>query len=233
LNAGADSASSFVDTIIVVPGGDPVHLDVVDELPRGALVVAADSGIERAVAVGLHVDIAVGDFDSVSDAALAAVIDAGALVERHPHAKEHTDLELALASACGRHPRRVLVLGGHGGRLDHFLANALLLASPRWGAVDIVARMGSATLTVVHHESQLRGEPGDLVTLVAVHGVARGVRTAGLLYPLDGDDLEPGATRGVSNELAGQFATVSLTAGTLLAIQPGQRGTHLDKRSQP
>jgi thiamine pyrophosphokinase len=84
--------------------------------------------------------------------------------------------------------------------------------------------MGPAIVTVVRARSDLVGAPGDLVTLVPVHGPARGVTTEGLLYPLAGDDLAPGSTRGVSNQLVGTRATVSLEAGVLLAVQPGQAG---------
>ncbi len=90
-----------------------------------ALVIGADSGVEHAAALGRHVDIAVGDFDSVSPAALAAAEAAGAEVLRHPPDKDATDLELALDLAVARGARRITVVGGHGGRFDHCLANAL------------------------------------------------------------------------------------------------------------
>jgi thiamine pyrophosphokinase len=54
-----------------------------------------------------------------------------------------------------------------------------------------------------------------------VHGPALGVVTGGLLYPLAGEDLPPGTSRGVSNVLGADRATVSLTGGVLLAVQPG------------
>ena len=63
-------------------------------------------------------------------AALATADGHGHPVERHPAAKDATDLELALDAAISRRPGRIHVLGGHGGRLDHLLANALVLAAP-------------------------------------------------------------------------------------------------------
>jgi thiamine pyrophosphokinase len=221
-------------TILVIAGGDPVTPDELGPVPPGAFVIAADSGIDRALELGLRVDLAVGDFDSATPAALAAVAAAGAIVERHPEAKDRTDLELALDAALARQPASVVVVGGHGGRLDHFLANALLIASPGYAALDIVAHMGPARVTVVRDEAVLRGEPGDLVTLVPVNGPATGVTTDGLLYPLTGEALLPGSTRGVSNELASPTATVRLEHGVLLAVQAGAAGTHWKRtRSTP
>ena len=220
-------AARSAKTVVVVTGGDPLGDQPLPTLPADALVVAADSGVDHALALGLVVHTAVGDFDSVSEAGLQAVVDAGGSVERHPAAKDATDLELALATACTFGPQRIVVLGGHGGRLDHLLANALLLAAPGLAGIDVVAQMGAARVTVVRARGTLTGQPGDLVTLLPAHGAALGVVTEGLLYPLRDEDLPVGTTRGVSNELAASVASVRLSAGTLLVVQPGRAGTHL------
>jgi thiamine pyrophosphokinase len=220
------AAPGASDTVIVVTGGDPVDRAALAHLPADALVIAADSGIEHAQDLGLTIDVAIGDFDSVAPSALEAAVAAGATVERHPEAKDATDLELALDAALLRGARCVHVLGGHGGRLDHLLANALLLAAPRYAAAGLVAHMGAARVTVVRDEANLTGSHGDIVTLLAVGGPALGVTTSGLLYPLHDDDLLPGSTRGVSNELTRAEGGVRVRGGVLLAVQPGQTGTH-------
>jgi thiamine pyrophosphokinase len=61
---------------------------------------------------------------------------------------------------------------------------------------------------------------------VPLHGPALGVTTSGLLYTLDHEDLHPGSTRGVSNELTRSPGRVSIEHGVLVAIQPGSLGTH-------
>lgn len=211
-------------TVIVVTGGDPVTSAVRGALPAADLVVAADSGLEHAEALGLRADVVVGDFDSVAPGALAAAEAGGARVERHPVAKDATDLELALRAAAALGPRRVVVTGGSGGRLDHALANLLLLCSGEFAGLELDAWIGSAHVTVVRSCCVLRGTPGDLVSLLPVGGPATGVRTEGLRFPLDDEDLPPGTTRGVSNELTAAEATVSVRSGVLLAVQPGVRG---------
>jgi thiamine pyrophosphokinase len=218
---------------VVVTGGDPLGGQALPPFPADALVVAADSGVDHAQALGLVVHTAVGDFDSVTPAGLQAAADAGAVIDRHPAAKDATDLELALATALALGPTRIVVLGGHGGRLDHLLANALLLAAPALADVDVVAQMGAARVTVVRAEAVLEGRPGDLVSLLPAHGPALGVVTEGLLYPLRDEDLPAGTSRGVSNELTATSASVRLREGTLLAVQPGRAGTHLHAPPTP
>jgi thiamine pyrophosphokinase len=185
------------------------------------MVIAADGGVDRALTLGLHVDLAIGDFDSVSAAGLAAAEAAGARVERHPTAKDATDLELALDAALALQPTRIVVVGSGGGRLDHLLGSVLLLADERYAAADVDAYLGDASVSVVRGSRTLAGTPGDLLTLLPVHGPAEGVTTEGLEYPLRGETLPSGASRGVSNVFSASRARITLERGCLLAVRPG------------
>jgi thiamine pyrophosphokinase len=205
---------------VVFAGGDPVSLALATHLPDVPLVVAADSGLEHAQTLGRHVHLVVGDLDSVDPGALADAEARGTEVERHPAEKDATDLEIAIDAARARGAQHITVVGGHGGRLDHFLANAVLLASDRFADVEIDAWIGSARVAVARTRMEIRGAVGSLCTLLPVGGEARGVTTDGLRYPLADDVLAPGSTRGVSNVLLSTTAAVSLRAGTLLVIQP-------------
>jgi thiamine pyrophosphokinase len=205
---------------LVFTGGDPPTLHDQRDLTEPALVIAADAGLHHAQRLGYRVDVVVGDLDSADPAAVAAAEAAGATVERHPVAKDASDLELALAAALDRGCTEVVVLGGHGGRLDHFLANTLLLASPELAAVRVEARFDGATVLVVRDRIELHGAPGDLLTLLPLGGPANGVVTEGLRYPLRSETLHPGSTRGLSNELTEAAAVVTVADGVLLAVVP-------------
>jgi thiamine pyrophosphokinase len=212
----------MVRVALVLAGGDPVAASLRARLPDAELVVAADSGLELAPALGVRVDRIVGDLDSASLEAVEAAVARGATIERHPAAKDATDLELAIDAAVRDGARRVVVVGGGGGRADHFLANILLLASPRWAGVEIDAWWGPH-VSVVHGgrgPRAVQGAAGSLLTLLPVGGTARGIVTTGLEYPLAHEDLTPGTTRGVSNVMTSPTASVELEEGTLLVVQP-------------
>jgi thiamine pyrophosphokinase len=207
------------ETIVVVAGGHPLG-EAVHSFPAGAMVIAADGGVDRALALGLHVDLAIGDFDSVSAAGLTTAEAGGARVERHPIAKDATDLELALDAAMALGPARIVVVGSGGGRLDHLLGSVLLLADERYAATEIDAYLGDACVSVIRGSRTLAGTLGDLLTLLPVHGAAEGVTTEGLEFPLRAETLPPGTSRGVSNVFSASEARITVDRGCLLAVRP-------------
>lgn len=198
-------------TVVVLAGGPDPPAGLT--LPEGAIVIAADGGAE----LGLGVELAVGDFDSITAETLATI----ARVERHPAEKDATDLELALDAALRLEPQRILVVGSAGGRLDHLVGSLLLLAGERFAAVEVDARLGPATVHVVRGERMLAGEPGEVISLFALHGPAEGILTDGLVYPLRDETLEPGSSRGTSNVFAAAEARISVARGVLLVVRPG------------
>jgi thiamine pyrophosphokinase len=210
------------DNTLVLLGGDPVAPDLLSGRARPDRVIAADSGVDQAHRLGLVVDVAVGDFDSVSPDGLERAAAEGATIERHPAEKAETDMVLALDAAVRLGCREVLLAGGDGGRLDHLIANVLVLASDRFASLRLtVLGTGGSRLHVVRSETAIDGSRGEYVSLLPVHGAALGVRTTGLRYPLDGDRLDPGTSRGVSNELVATTATVAVDEGVLVAVLPG------------
>lgn len=184
-------------------------------------MIAADSGLDHAAALGLTVDVLVGDLDSASGPAVRAAEAAGVRIERHPIDKEATDLELALDYALAIGATRVTVVSGGGGaRLDHHLAELALLASARYAPLHLDARIGTARVVPIHagESASLVGVPGAVLTLLALGGSATGITTTGLRWPLRSETLPPGSTRGVSNVIVEGPVRVELTGGILLAV---------------
>lgn len=199
-------------------------------LARADLVVAADGGAASIDRLGRHVDRLVGDLDSVDPSLVDRLNGAGTIVDRHPVDKEASDAELAIEAAIDAGATEIVVLGAFGGpRLDHELANVLLLADADLAGRDLRLRRGPASVRSLRGPGQLDlpGAVGDLVTLLPVHGDAEGVTTAGLRWTLDGAMLRLGRSRGLSNEIVDEPASVRLDAGTLLIIErPPQGATH-------
>lgn len=212
--------------MVVVASGE---LDASDTawLDDADLVIAADGGAGSLDRIGRTPDVLVGDLDSIDPALVTRLAVAGASVERHPVDKEASDTELAVEMAIGAGAVAVVVLGAMGGsRLDHELANLLLLADPAVAGHDVRAVRGSTCVRAARAGARLAldGAPGDLVTLLPVGGDAAGVTTRGLRWPLDGATLRMGRSRGLSNEVVATPASVQVIHGTLLVVETASGG---------
>ncbi len=216
-------AVSDAGHVVVVASGDVDEADLA-WLDGARLVIAADGGAETLHRHGRRPDVLVGDLDSTSPDLVSRLRSAGTRIEAHPVDKEASDTELAIAAAFRDQPAEtsVRVLGAVGGpRLDHELANMLLLADRAYAGRDLQIVHRGTTVRAVHAgtEATLDGPPGSLVTLLPVVGDATGVETRGLRWELHDAVLATGRSRGLSNQVIRAPASVGVAGGTLLIIE--------------
>lgn len=193
-------------TVVVIPAGEGACW------PAGieqAHVIAVDGGLDVCRRLGVRPDLWVGDGDSVTDDAL--VWAHGVPRENHPRDKDASDLELAvvLARSAGD---EVVVVGGFGGRLDHLLINAAVLAAQpcRWVGSE-------ARVWFVHPDvTAIDMEPGQVFSLLPWAGPAT-VTLDGARWNLRGEVLSPLSSRGLSNEAEGPVV-LTVTDGIVLLI---------------
>jgi thiamine pyrophosphokinase len=183
------------------------------------LVIAADSGADLLLSQGVKPDLLVGDMDSISCAARARLDADGVETFVLPSAKDETDLEVALKMAVERGATSIDILGALGGpRLDHLLGAVVLLGAPWLENAHVRLRDHAQEAWLSSGVAEIRGVPGDMVSLLPLSPEVEAVRTEGLLYPLRGERLAQAASRGLSNELVGEHARITNGAGLLLVI---------------
>jgi thiamine pyrophosphokinase len=206
--------------VIFVNGVIPDPSTVRRWVRAGDDVIAADGGAHHAVAMGLRPRVVVGDLDSLSPQLAEELAAQGVELERHPPAKDKTDLELAIERAIRDGATEILLLGALGGRLDQSLANVLLMAQQDWPAtIHLVDDTEMATVIHGGESMTLEATPGSTVSLLPLSAKVTGITYTGMLYPLDGATIPLGSTRGVSNEVVSQPATVHIKTGIALVIQ--------------
>lgn len=184
------------------------------------LVIAADGGLAHAVTLGLRSDVLVGDLDSADPTLVAAAEADATLVERHPAAKDETDLELALLRAAEAAPAKVTLVGAHGGRTDHELTNLGLIAQRRWfdAGLSLVADDGRRTVHVVHDRVELAESAGTNISVLPWLGPATGVEERGMQWDLTDATLAAGTSQGMSNVAKAPTQHISVTTGIVLVI---------------
>lgn len=183
------------------------------------LIIAADLGAATALQYGCIPALVVGDFDSLDTRLLQQLREQGSQVRQAVIEKDETDTELAVQAAIDQGATSITLLGALGGtRFDHTMANILLLAGIETVPMHIIDGPMICWLLRGPGSSVIEGQVGDLLSLLPLTSDADGVRTRGLYYPLHGETLRFGRSRGVSNVLTQARAEVSLERGMLLII---------------
>ena len=199
---------------ITLVGGGPVsRRDLLISLARAPVAVAADGGADRLLAAGQMPEAVIGDFDSLSDAARAAI----PRDRQHPIAEQDTtDFDKALRSISAPF---VLALGFAGARIDHGLAvfNALVR---HLGPPCIV--LGPSDLVfAAPRVLDLALRIGDRLSLFPMAPV--GATSEGLEWPLAGQVFAPDGAIGTSNSVVARQVRLRFDAPGMLVILPRGR----------
>ncbi|MBC2696039.1 MAG: thiamine diphosphokinase [Desulfobacteraceae bacterium] len=194
--------------------------DIHDIILPDDLIIAADGGMTHCRALDIKPSVVVGDLDSLDPDYLKSLQTSGTEIISYPINKDQTDLEIALRKAIDLGSDEILLLGALGARWDMTIANLLLSALPEFSKVTIRLIDGHQEIILLKGRSELtfKGKKGDMLSLIPLGQEAYGVTLRGLKYPLENDVLRFGATRGISNVLIDDSATVYLKKGLLLCI---------------
>ena len=205
----------------VLAGGDSSLLPKNQDIYLGV-----DGGCLKLLEQGLSLDIAVGDFDSVSEVDLRKIQAQAKQVVQSVPEKNDTDLELALKAVFEAYPEAaVTVYGAFGGRLDHFLSNIFLPTDP-----DLTPYMEQIQLVDEQNRLVFRPagsheiQPDPTMTYVGFMPVGEGrLEITGAKYPLHSENYFLKAMYG-SNEFLDQAIQVSLDRGYLVIVYSKDRG---------
>jgi len=186
------------------------------------VVICVDGGAGNALAMGLQPRVVIGDMDSMEKELREHLEKEGCRFIEHPARKNETDSELAIRYALAEGATELVLLAALGGRIDHTLANVMLLAIPELSKVEARLVDGNQEVLLTRDEITIEGVPGDVVSLLPISADVEGIHTAGLEYALHGETLKLGAARGVSNVLVAPRATISVERGLLLLVHHHQ-----------
>ncbi|MBO8125826.1 MAG: thiamine diphosphokinase [Firmicutes bacterium] len=212
-------------TVLIVADGEPVSQQKLRELSQKSdVVIGVDGGTRQAYAAGLPVHLLLGDLDSIDPDLLRYLTEQETPIAKFPPEKDATDTELALDLAKSWGARRVYLVSGVGSRLDHSLANLLLLTRFARYFDSLVLETALATvyyLSEAHSRFSFDLALGRPFSLLALTPEAAGISISGAKYLLNNATLTFGSTLGVSNEGLGGEVEVSLESGVCALIVPG------------
>lgn len=183
----------------------------------GDRIFCADGGSEHARSLGLVPELILGDIDSSSEKTVHYFESLGVPVMRLSPVKDETDTQALLRKLDCMPFREVLLAGALGGRIDHTIANIALLE--KFNREDRVTAIVSPNerIEVISAKRILKRCKGATVSLLSIGKKSR-VTLRGFEYPLADEIIERGDSRGISNIVHSERATIEVHKGKLLMI---------------
>ncbi|WP_050522564.1 thiamine diphosphokinase [Pseudorhodobacter wandonensis] len=193
--------------VTLIAGGPVLSRDLKAAMARAPLVVAADGGADRALALGVRPAAVIGDMDSISDKARGLL---GDVVHEVPE-QESTDFDKALRNI---HAPFVLALGCLGGRVDHELAVLSVLIRRQTMPCLLIGR--EDVVFAAPPRLNIAMQAGDRFSLFPMAQVTG--RSDGLKWPIAGLTFAPDARGGTSNQALGPVRLEMDQPGMLVMV---------------
>ncbi len=201
---------------LIVGNGEPPSRALFDQLMGNGetLLICADGGANIAADYGYTPALVIGDLDSLSNAARAAVPDDQQISVPDQNA---TDMEKVLHQAASMGVGSADLIGFTGRRTDHTL----------WNLSQLKSFADRIRLRILDDYCDIRlvgqggmrfdADPGQKLSLCPLAGPVSGIVTRGLKWELEGEALGPGRA-GISNEVTTGSVEIRVGEGDLLLV---------------
>ncbi len=190
--------------------------------------IAVDAGVQACMALSVHPDLLVGDFDTFGrERILKYQAETGLSMDIHQAEKDETDTELALRDALSAGCTEVDILGATGGRLDHEISNIHLMAQGKKRGLKVHIYDRKNKIYLLDSEFEKRTEffkdslYGTYVSFLPLTETVKGITLTGFKYPLYEKDISilENPSLCVSNEVAKERAEITFRQGILICVE--------------
>ncbi|WP_067838708.1 thiamine diphosphokinase [Amphibacillus sediminis] len=214
-------------TCVAIVAGGPKSLlaNLKQYNQRADYWIGCDQGAQYLLDYEQPIDLAIGDFDSVSADHLTVIKQHANQCAVYPIEKDLTDLELAVEHAMTLAPKEILIFGVTGGRLDHELASLFLLTKlvDRDVKVTIIDTQNEMTIYNPGHYQITKHPFFNKVSFLALSNEVIGLTLKGFYYPLVDHTLQLGDSLALSNHLISNCGTFSFKTGILIVIKSSEQ----------
>ncbi|SDB88146.1 thiamine diphosphokinase [Pelagirhabdus alkalitolerans] len=191
------------------------YLDSID------IWIGCDQGAKYLMDLGIPVDVAIGDFDSINDEDKEALKKYATNFMDFPPEKDATDVEMAIEKAIDLRATSLSLFGLTGGRLDHELSAIFLMETLKDYSfpVTMIDRKNKISLYTSGDYVLAKDAAYTYISFLSLTERVRGLSLTNFRYPLEKTDIKRSSSLTLSNELSYREGYFSFDEGILLVIR--------------
>nr|WP_314276829.1 thiamine diphosphokinase [uncultured Peptostreptococcus sp.] len=184
------------------------------------LIIAVDGGANHLYKMGIVPNYILGDLDSIDNDVRSYYENSNVVFKKFPSKKDETDSQLAVLLVEEVGLLGIDIYAGLGGRIDHELANIqLLYYILDRGMYPRIISDKEEIYILKDDEMNLKGNIGDIVSIIPIRGDVRGLTLTNMEYSVDELDLKYSVTRGISNVMNSEDVFINVRDGCILVIK--------------
>lgn len=182
-------------------------------------ILCADGGIRYLYEMNTDIDAIIGDLDSVDEKFSTFIKKNNISIIQYPVEKDETDTELAIEYLIEQECNNITLMGVMGSRMDHTLANILLLK--RLSKMNIKGKIIDENNSIVLLSDYLKLErkKHHYISIIPITHSGVVVSLKGFYYPLKESLIEYGTTLGISNKIIDDVGEIFIKKGEALIIE--------------
>lgn len=177
-------------------------------------IFCADGGLKYALEIGIFPLEVWGDFDSINPALVEEARKKGSKIVEFDSRKNFTDGELIISEISKRNFDKIIVLGGLGGRTDHFLSNLNLLFKYE----NIFFMDENEVIFKVNYRTEINGKENKTISFIPMSDIVEEITLIGFEYPLNKYTVKRGESICNSNIIRNKNAIIEFKSGKLLGV---------------
>lgn len=199
---------------VIVGGAEINNYERIKRLLKDSdFFIYCDCGLYHRENLGKEPDLIIGDFDSYEKPTTSTE------TITLPCEKDDTDTVFAVKEAITRGFSDFLLIGVVGGRLDHTLGNISILTYLDKNGYSGIIADDFSEMEIVSQKSAFVSSSFSYFSLLNITGEASGITIKNAKYPLSDGEIKCDYQYGISNEVLGKTAEISIKHGSLLLIK--------------
>lgn len=202
---------------LIISNGELKNIDITDYFRNANMVICADGGARHLFNKGLTPDIIIGDLDSLDTDILKHFRELEVKFQKHPTHKDKSDTELAIEFAIEKGANDIVLLGATGNRLDHSMANIMLLYRLLNKNINVVIIDSHNEVFITKNILRLNNEESCFVSVIPLTDSK--VTLKGFEYDTDSVEFNLGSTLGISNVIKDKEGLIEIESGICLVIR--------------
>lgn len=197
---------------IIIASGNIVKREIFDEIYSvDDYIICADGGLNYLDSLSIKPNLIVGDFDSVNISLLEKYKNV--TIKRYPTEKNFTDTEIAIEEAIASRYDEITIIGATGTRLDHTMANILLIERYIMSGISIKIVDNNNYISILNKDTIVNKKEGYFLSIIPITDYIDGITLKGVKYPLLDVRVDRGSTLCISNEITANKAEISIKIG--------------------